>query len=372
MGNFIFITLGTVAICFAVSFPYWMAMVIVALSKTDVFFTGNEEGQGKAIKRNGKFYKTIVTLEGYHTRGNMVLTEEEKKQKKEDETEKEFALSLGIHSEDVIPGKQKEPWWWNIAFTGGILKGIYWIGFPPSSETHKYRFSWVASEYAKGTEALVVKAREEEEIDHILTQDYVYLIAIMGAETNEAMPVNVRLAVTARSMNVYKSLFLVHRWLDAVANQVGSQVREYIGNHSYESIYKGAQVHSELLQESLKNQINWCKREYGIVIRLIQIKDIEPVDKKYLELTTKKFEAEQEGELTRIKADNEAYRIEKEALAKGKEIELTYGKMHTLDPKDGVKWLAIEKSKLTTYFEGGSEVKPVAAVTVGSGEPKQK
>ncbi|MEK7514719.1 MAG: SPFH domain-containing protein [Patescibacteria group bacterium] len=361
----------TFIICFVATLPYWLAVAVVKLGETDTLFTKNEEGQAKAIKRNGKFFKCVMSLQGHDFRGNKSLTLEEKAKRKDtNETEDELKARLGIDPWDIIPvtGEQKEPWWWNLPLTGNILEGLHWTGFPPAAEVHKYRFSWVASEYGKNEKGeLVARRREEEDISHILIQDYSYLVAIDGMETSEGVPVNLKLLLIARSVNPYKSLFVAHRWLDAVVSQIWSTVRIFTGKYTYQELYRNKKEKTpdeaevdlrEALQESLKEQIEWCRREYGIAIRVSKIQSVDPADKDYRELSTKKYKAEREAEVIGIVAEADAKATERKAKAAKKLIDSTFGKMHKLAGNEGVKWLGIKDSKLTTYVESGSGAKP--------------
>ncbi|MBX4210527.1 hypothetical protein KW783_00955 [Candidatus Parcubacteria bacterium] len=332
------VVLGTPALLFL------FAIVARELAEKDLFFTVVTEGQAKAILRNQRFYRAVMSFKKHRFRGNTDLTAIERAAIPAagiDETDEELKRRLKvkrltpaqknlrqhysfddlvakrkIDEWDIIPGEDTVSRLQKIPLIGKTLAGIRWVGLPPFATVYEYRFSWVSYEQKDEDGTLSAEKhpvpREEKNMRHILVQEYVYHVIVTDAETKEGVPVRIALLLTIAIVNPRKALFNVKHWLDAVTNQTEPDVREYIGTKEFEELYEDLSVTSEALKKSLK-QLDHFLADYGADVRLVQVQTVDPSGedaRRYRTLSTRQYEADQNAKKTRTDADAERYRIE--------------------------------------------------------------
>ena len=358
----LYVALWTVVTFFLCTSPYWITFICHKLGEYDLFFTLVEEGQVMAVMVNQKFKKCLISKRGCIFRGKNGLTNEEKKSKKEDEIEGDLAIRLGIDEWDIIPGEEIR-WYWEIPFIGEMLIGLHWIGFPPFAKVHTFRFNWVTLEY--GTDKTqpgksVPSSRGEEKMDHVLAQDYVYLIKVDDAEDKNLMPLEVSALLTLRTSNPYKAFFGVHNWLETIAGQSGGRMREFVGEKEYTILVTDKGGHSKELRSRFEDLILWFKKDYGQEIVHIQLRDVNPTE-AYRKISTKKYEAQQEAVNTILAAE-----------AEQKAIQMTIGEVQKIGGEESVRWYLMGKTKLTTYVEGQSKERVGIILPPGAGVSMEK
>ncbi|MBZ9571874.1 hypothetical protein KJA15_00845 [Patescibacteria group bacterium] len=217
------------------------------------------------------------------------------------------------------------------------LGGLRCYGFWPIKDIYIYDFRWTGV-----TEDGEVQHHPKETLDYILIKDDVYWCEVKEAEDSELLPLHIELLLTIGITNPYKALFRIENWLETVINRIKPSVRDYIAQSSYKDLVKEKEAMGGKLQAKLDALIKDFKDLYGIDLKKIEVKEIEPPE-DYREATLKKWSAEREKERILVEASAEAERIATvygAVEAKGKLGEL----VRTLEaleksPEKGAKWI---------------------------------
>lgn len=264
---------------------------IYLLAKRDIFFTFVEEGTAKAIMKFNGFHRIALQYENCELNG---------------------VWDVGL----CDPNKPKKK---------SLLGGLKWVGIPGIFSVYEYRFTWATVKPQKEEKEQI--ERRSEPIKHVFVKDYVYLGEVKGAETKSLVPLDVTFLVTARVINPYKALFRVHDWVNAITSRIEAYFRQFVSQTEYDDlIAKKQEMGGEIMKALEETRILGDKGkfyvDYGIKVKNIEMRDIEPVgeNKKILqEAATKKWVAEKQKDQVSTLADAEVKRVEK-VYAKIKEF----------------------------------------------------
>ncbi len=266
-----------------------IALGIYHLAKKDLFFTFVPEGEAKLVVRGDSYVETLMSLRGHH---------------------------IDPITRDVVEGEADLPWlarrW-----------GIYWVGIAPFYKVHEKNQKWASYEQRQeGGQVVYVAVPVEKTVKSVLVRDDVYVVTIPAAETNEQIPLNVTYTFKARSVNPYKTIFMVQHWLEAVNARIGQGGREYIGDRSYENLTKGRKIDNEETPSEEREFQSWLtglgvirkiKDEFGIEISDIGIVSIAPASdlaRDFIQASTKIYVAEQNKQAQIKAAEGESASID--------------------------------------------------------------
>ncbi|MBU2219209.1 hypothetical protein KKG15_01835 [Patescibacteria group bacterium] len=267
---------------------------ISILAKHNLFWTFVEEGTARAIMKFDGFHKFVMQYE------NCKLDE------------KTWDISV------CGPDEPKER---------SLFGGLKWVGIPGIKSVYQYRFTWATVKAQKEEREQV--ERRTEMIKHIFVKDYVYLGEIKGAETKSLVPLDIDFLITTRVINPYKSLFRVHDWVNVVTSRIEAYFRQFVSLLEYEELISrkqqmGGEImkalgetgmlesDEELPDGEIKHHPGKFLEDYGIKVKNIEMRDIEPVgeNKKIIqEAATKKWVAGKQYDQVLILADAEIERI---------------------------------------------------------------
>jgi len=259
------------------------------LGKRDIFFTFVEEGTAKAIMKFNGFHKIVMQYENCRLdkEGNVIVLEPEKR-KKQKKIPKLFGLG-----------------------------GLKWVGIPGIHSVYSYRFTWATVKPQKEEREQI--ERRSELIKHIFVKDYVYLGEVRGAETKSLVPLDISFLITARVINPYNALFRVHDWVNVITSRIEAYFRQFVSQTEYDDlIAKKQEMSGEIMKALTETGILGDEGkfyvDYGIKVKNIEMRDIEPVgeNKKILqEAATKKWVAEKQKDQIVTIADAEVQKINK-------------------------------------------------------------
>ncbi|MBU3925764.1 hypothetical protein KJ763_01180 [Patescibacteria group bacterium] len=257
---------------------------IYTLAKHDLFWTFTEEGTARAIMKFDGFHKFVMQYE------NCKLDE------------KTWDISI------CGPDESKKR---------SLFGGLKWVGIPGIKSVYKYRFTWATVKAQKEEREQV--ERRTETIKHIFVKDYVYLGEIKGAETKSLVPLDIDFLITTRVVNPYKSLFRVHDWVNVITSRIEAYFRQFVSLLEYEElISRKQQMNGEIMQAleqtGMLGDEGKFLVDYGIRVKNIEMRDIEPVgeNKKIIqEAATKKWVASKQYDQILTLADAEVERIDR-------------------------------------------------------------
>lgn len=279
--------LAGILVAFFLAFLVFAYFVYFVLAPNNCCFTFVKEGTAKFVVKGDEFHRCLIQWKGftfdYH--------------KKHPETW------------NIIQGKEHH-----------LFGGLRWYGLWPLYDILVYKFRWIGVT-EEGKEQI-----KTEWLDYILVKDDVYLCKISAAEDKEKLPLDVEIFLTIRVANPYKAKFVAQRWLEMVLNRTQPLIRQFISNYSYEELLSmrheaGGKMQDELEKAGLLGQKGEFLQRYGIDVRAIEIRAIEP-PADWRAATLEKFLAarEVEGIITRAagekqaavtRAEGEAVRISK-------------------------------------------------------------
>lgn len=268
---------------------------VYLLAKHDIFFTFVEEATAKAIMKFNGFHKIVMQYENC-------------------ELDDEWNVCL------CNTGRKKRK---------SLFGGLKWVGIPGIYSVHKYRFTWATVKPQEKEEKQI--ERRGEDIRHIFVKDYVYLAEVKGAETKSLVPLDISFLVTARVMNPYKALFRVHDWVNVIISRIEAYFRQFVSQTEYEDIIKQKQqmggeimkalgetgmleFNERLPDETTKHRLGKFWEDYGIKVKNIEMRDIDPVGenkKNIQEAATRKWVALRQKDQVTTLADAEVERVEK-------------------------------------------------------------
>jgi regulator of protease activity HflC (stomatin/prohibitin superfamily) len=165
----------------------------------------------------------------------------------------------------------------------------------------------------------------------MLLKDDVYLCVVSKAEDKDLIPLDLRIFLTIRIVNPYKSKFAVQNWLETVINRMEPSIRQYVAQYSFEELIPKKQIVGGEMWNKLKETgLIGCMEDpedqkgefinrYGVEVRAIEVQDISPpegLQKIILAKTTAEREAA--AEIAKARGDRQATIIR----AKGEEKRL--------------------------------------------------
>ncbi len=310
-GIIVVVFLGLAGFCLVY---FWWA-------PNNLFFTFVPEGRAKIVVRGDAFKKVLIQWEGYRL----------------------------DNDGNVVEGSSKRK---------GLFGGLKFYGLWPIDDIYIYDFQWTGIK-----EDGSIDPHPKETIDYVLLKDDVYGLKEEKAEDKNLLPLDVTVALTIRVVNPYKALFNVQNWLETLYNRIRPYIRDFITTGTYEEFIvsqdrMGPRIYSKLKEEEI---INEFLDRYGIEIRKIEVKDIDPGE-DYRKATLAKYLAEREKEKVVVEAEAEEKRLEK-VYNKIKEFGDLGKFLRTLEaleksPGEGSKWVVPFPDELLSIFKkGGGEKK---------------
>ena len=294
----------------------FFAILMWALAINDYFVTLMSAMQAKAIMCNEAFYRMIMSytnkIFSFEDPINYYSQEIENEQIIEGGKKKlwqkqkirlgEIAFArkqLGLKGVkeindpyDIVPDIRDEEIKSKNIFLPKFLRNIPWVGILPFYKIYSYRFRWASFEqkHDSVTGALVTRpVIIEKALRYITLKDDVYNMTVESAETQEAIPLNVEIAITANIINPRKALFQIEKWLEVIINQVGAKIRKFIGTQGYFELIQAKEEEKDLLDlrgekllsdKNLEFIISSIRLIYGVNIKRVQIKELNPATKE--------------------------------------------------------------------------------------------
>lgn len=308
--------IGTIICGFLLAYSWW--------APRNLFFTFVPEGKAKIVVRGDAFKKVLMQWEGRSLAGSLPPP----------------GTAIG----DVVDSPARKTW----------FGGLKFYGLWPLDDIYLYSFSWT-SIADNGT----LQPHVRELLDYIIVKDDVYWGRVATAEDKNLLPLDVELIFTIKVVNPFKALFRVQSWLETVINRTEPAVRNIITEDTYESwITTTADLADRVLtalQTGEENLLQGFKDRYGVEVRAIEIREINPGE-DYRAATLRKYLAEKEREKTIIDADAERQRLEKVATGEARRISKIYRQIEKLgdlgklirtlealetSPGQGAKWIMV-------------------------------
>ena len=193
---------------------------------------------------------------------------------------------------DIVPDIRDEEIKSKNIFLPKFLRNIRWVGIPPFYKIYSYRFRWASFEQRCDLMTGVLVTRPviiEKILRYITLKDDVYNMTVESAETQEVIPLNVEIAITANIINPKKALFQIEKWLEVIINQVGAKIRKFIGTQGYFELIQAKEEEKDLLDlrgekllsdKNLEFIISSIRLIYGVNIKRVQIKELNPATKE--------------------------------------------------------------------------------------------
>jgi hypothetical protein len=330
------------------------ALLVYLLANLNLFFTQVDEGRAKAIKRNGRFIFAVMSYSGHTFR-----------------VDTPNPPTIQEEMWDVVPFPAGAHGRWYLPF----LTNIRWIGFPPFSAVHIYRFKWTSLEQGQqdehGLESLYKTS--EKMIDYILVQDDVYVSQIPTVECSDKIPLNLSLVVGLRVTNVFKALFRVEQWLEASLNVINARMRDFVAARSYDEVIKirrpgqaqpdDTDTALAVLDEFYRSVKDQIEKDWGVKVKFVRLDKVDPgsdLAAEFIRATTQLYVAQQKA-------------LADEAEGRGLAARDRQHFESIAELKGGVemfKWQRIGESGLSTYVEGGGAI-PAVSVGGQGGNPNR-
>ncbi len=373
VGNIALIAGGTTAALLAVAGTYYAFLNVSEFAedqKNIYLVTTVREAQAKAIMVNDSFERFIMSYSGYKFRGADTVKKRMERRRPDGSVVKvqdknadgSLKTKTGVNKDgtpmldadgkpimvpvmvaemddfhddhaqwDIVP----DPNYVMTPTKRGLTSGLYWVGLPPK-KVYQYNATWIAWDFPRGNDGKPLPnskkqavRHNEEKMTHVLLADDVYFLEVDDAETKAEMPdvkdpsipvpayqpgipVDVKALLTIAITNPFKALFLTQKWYETVTNQMEANLREYVGDHTFEFLTKHADTDS--LLEELQYEISRIERLYGVLIKKIQFQSIQPgseLSKEIRETQLKPWAATQEAMAQNITTDAKARDIEK-------------------------------------------------------------
>jgi len=324
---------------FLVLFPF-MAR---ALARHNAFFTFIEEGTFKVFLHNKAFKRGVLRYHGFFVDERWNIKQDRRRKQS---TPQEVSNWGG----EERRGKKEEQWWqrlwgryyWNKLMGGGLVG----VGLWPFDAVHEYEFRWVAPK--EGKDELHRKI-----LDYAFAKTGIYTVEIKGAEAKGMVPLDMKLRLTIRLVNLYKPLFRCHQWLEFVTSRLGSYVREFVPatGLEFEELIKVKQLPGGPLFEFLRGKgaltdeekqfyredgysesainslekagggiLAILKEAFGIAVEGIEFVSINSVDRVYETAAAKEWSARQEEKAIKVLASAEAKKIDIIAKAEARKV----------------------------------------------------
>lgn len=323
--------------------PWWVAMLLLVIffgsiffavleewAPKDFIFTMVPEGTFKIVTEGGEVVKILLRWKNHHLATDDDIAEAKKRKAEAIKKREKGAQEMYIPRKwDILEGSPREP---------HRFGGFEFVGFPPFRKVWWYEFEWASLRSGEGEKEQQPRSHKKM-LDYALVKWDTYVINVpleeeegkegkiakKGIEDANQVPMGVVGLFPMRIVNPYEAFFEVERWLPAVTGVLQPPLKRFLGRHPYEDLVpmarKGEKTNlfAEFWQEvivSLKEQesvtednllttfrsTNDRLRIYGIEIdkKRSGILDLDPAS-SYRRLSTKRYEAAQEGEAERIR-----------------------------------------------------------------------
>ncbi len=210
------------------------------------------------------------------------------------------------------------PRWMPAFLSKHMPGGIWWIGNPFSHEIHTYNFQWTTLRQKQVAGELVdefyfqdlsdSKDATGPPIDYIDVLDDIFWARIKGCETNDPIPVDITFGMTIRVVNPYKALFRIEQWLESTINRAMPSVRAWVAQIPYiTAIKKDETTEREKDAILTKTGIDeYIERHWGVRIKGLNIKNIDPADGQIRDATTAEYRATTKAKAMVAEARGEA------------------------------------------------------------------
>lgn len=293
--------IGWLAIATFLLIWYWLA-------PTNRYWTFAKEGTAKIVIKGDAFFKALIQWEGYTFDDEYSVVPENTWFKNGEKLEviKAIDEKIGeVIAKRKIGDQEVEQRVLGAKKTGQeshLLGGFRYYGFWPIKDIYIYWFKWSGV-----TEDDKVIHHPRELLDFVLLKDDTYWVEVEQAEDKNLLPLKIELVFTIRIINPRKALFDIQNWLEAVINRSKPAVRDFITQDEYANwIKKKADMGKEIFEGLEKEKLldEEFKQRYGVEVRKIQVKDINPPE-GYREKTLAPYLAEMDKQATIIKAEGE-------------------------------------------------------------------
>lgn len=241
-----------------------------SLTKFNLFWTLNREGESKAITSFGAFVRGIVQYQGYRDR-------------------------TGKDGEVVADPNWRPPWWSRL--TGGLK----WVGVPPFRKVHIYMFRWATFKMStKEGEPPQMIIHRVERLDYIFVKPAPYVLEMVGVETKGMVPLNLQLPFLAQCVNIHKALFKIHDWLITASLLLQPKIRELVAGQEFDTLIRDRMRVVEELKSGLKGLeitdiLKKIEDDFGIRISGLDLSSIEPTRAEDRETALKEWQSQQEA-----------------------------------------------------------------------------
>lgn len=232
------------------------ALHILALLVIFLRWTFVDESTSKAIMRMGSFNRMVFTKSNYR---------------------------LNRTTWEAIVAPRYKNW---------ILGGLRFYVWPFESV---YRYTW---EWIKSMPDGTIVPKPEETVDFILTQNiYAYGLQVKGhgLVTDDKVPIEISMTLTAKIVNPYKALFDVKNWFDTFIGRVQPAVRDYVNNVTYDALIRDDQLDTTIFRKMVTDGIiPDLNASYGIDLVKVEFREIKVTD-DYQKTITAQLEGEMEA-----------------------------------------------------------------------------
>lgn len=289
-----------------------LVLIILALSKFNLFFMEIKEGRSVSIMRGGQLKRRI-----------MVYRDHTINQKTGKITRKEGSRGSTLFS----------------------ILGRHWIGIPGINSIREYTLTWY--EYNEESRKMV---RHTELTKYSFVVPYTYGIHVHEAEDKDGQPVNLDLDFLIKLNNLQTAEFGIDDWQKAIRGFINKQVNNVVGENSFKNLYSETDDDSSE-EEPPKLKKDKREKDLGkITERILELnkeipgskgKTLEDVtgaeilqvmvrtaefggenSKELIEASTLKKVAEIKKQAAITESEGKATAIENVAAAKAKEIAL--------------------------------------------------
>jgi len=309
----------------------WLGPIaaIYALARANLIFTIVDEGTTKAIMNNGAVERFVMTFTGHLFAATQEAIDGDSFAKwmiYRMEAVKPHNTSLSavdqlIKTTDPSAGFMKV-----LTFmSAGTLKGIHYIGLPPR-KPYEYEFIFGSVRHGEAVGGAVSRESEliarKVKISSVYVKDVVYGMQFTSIEILGNISADFDVLVTIRIKNPAKTLFRLDHWFDATENLIGAELRQELGQLSFEEARSGLPDRGRSFREMLrarrvikeisKNNNEDLLRLYGIEVVSIRLKNVELAggDSDLKKLTLLAEKARREAEVAIIRARGEATALE--------------------------------------------------------------
>lgn len=249
---------------FLVAYCWW--------APNNICFTFVKEGTVKVVVLGDKVVKVLIQWKGHTIDNNW----------------------------NIIPEDQDHKERWH-PFGGFRFFGVY-----PFHDIHIYEFEWISA-----SETGEVRRHPKEWLDYVLLMDDVYWAKVEEAEDQDLVPLDVEILITAAVVNPYKAKFAVQNWLEALINRMVPAVRDKLTLAPYKNLTVQQKAIGRKIFTASRRIRQEFEERYGILLRALEIKKIDPASKDLRDLTLKEAVAKREKDVVFIEADAEERRLQK-------------------------------------------------------------